>query len=85
MSEESVNSITDLIHFYDFMILNETKYYKDFVMNLIPILEIIQNLFSIIDIKKQFLLLNQFYSNLFCLKSPLLKQGNFFFTNNLIF
>ena len=78
LTEECVNAVTNLIHFYDFMIQNDTKHFNDFVLNLIPILEVIQNLFSIIDVKKQFIMLNQFYSNLFCLKSPLLKQGNLF-------
>lgn len=73
LSEESVDAIVDLVHFYDFMIQNDSSYYKNFMIDIIPLLEIIRNLFNSIKTQKKLVLFNKFHCRLFQLHSPLLK------------
>ena len=56
-----MNAIVDLTHFYDFMIQRDVKYFKDFMYDIMPLLEVTRNLFNFIKTKDILVMFYEFY------------------------
>ena len=56
-----MNAILDLAHFYDQMIQLDIKYYHDFIHDIMPLLDIVHNLFNGIKTKNKLIMFYNFY------------------------
>jgi hypothetical protein len=76
LSEESMNAMLDLVNFYDHMIQLDEKYFKCFMLDIMPLLEIIRNLFNIIKSQAKLIMFFEFYQKLFQMQHPSLKAAS---------
>ena len=77
LSEESINAVLDLTNFYDYMMVNYNKNIMQMFMNeIMPLLDIVRDLFGIINTKKKLVMIYNFYTKLFQIKCPIFKQSN---------
>jgi len=56
-----MNAMLDLAHFYDQMIQLDPKYYQDFKLDIMPLLDIVRNLFNGIKTKNKLIMFYNFY------------------------
>lgn len=84
--DESMTAFVELTYFYDFMISQDERYFKDFKQDVMPILDIVRNILIPLKTKNRFIMFSKFYQSLFLLQSPLLKQSksHFDITSNII-
>ena len=76
LKNEIIQSIVDLTNIYDLLIMQNENLINEFYNDLLPLYELIKNLFKNADHSYKFNLFCKFYSNIFNLKSKGLNNGN---------
>lgn len=75
LCDESMAAFVELTYFYDFMVSQDERYFRDFQHDVMPILNIVRNILIPMKTKNRFIMFTKFYQSLFLLQNPLLKQS----------
>ena len=67
---ELLSAVVDVVHFYEFFIINiDQSAFREFLQDILPILDIQCSLLSALQSKEKISIVNNFYANLFCFQS----------------